>query len=567
MARGKRTRPLLARANSRVHDAQQHDPNIELNDDVDNYLEKRHADMQGHLSDNDSDEGPEEPEMLERDVMPIDMSDSDSDEDGSDGDGDGVGDNDDDSDGDGRDWGTKRKQWYGGDTQDYEIMEDEERAVALREEEEEAIRLQKKALSSMQPEDFRDEEEDGGDHDADDADSSPKDAAEDDDVAPEVVLLLEEMKHSQAQLALWGEFVHKESARVLCHLHSSFVSNVIFYLALRTDPEAESIDVKKHPVLMRIVRLRGLLLKASELPEIKDGPESIQKASVPVSNGIVNGSLVNGYLANGHHNPKKDSGSDHDDSANEEKNIQLNGYHSAEKSKKKKKKKKRKRLEEAEQSNITEGLPQNDKPHASEDEDEEISAFLAATAKNDLEDNTEKEPGEKRRKLNKLVGAMEREKQNKDSKRQASADVDYVPAERKTVVAIPSEDPALVGESGDDDVEDEEKSRRLSAKKAKKEARKAKKAAAAMQPHVYTFDDSADPEGKRRASTQVVKNRGLTRYRPRDKKTPRTKNKLAYAKALVRRKSTVRDYTGTSGPNYSGEASGINISARKGSKL
>lgn len=63
--------------------------------------------------------------------------------------------------------------------------------------------------------------------------------------------------------------------------------------------------------------------------------------------------------------------------------------------------------------------------------------------------------------------------------------------------------------------------------KNREESKKRKRKEAAA-PHVYTFDDSADVESRRRAS-QAVLNRGLTRCRPKENKAPSTKNKAAYA--------------------------------------
>ncbi len=99
----------------------------------------------------------------------------------------------------------------------------------------------------------------------------------------------------------------------------------------------------------------------------------------------------------------------------------------------------------------------------------------------------------------------------------------------------------------------------------KKRKRKEKAPSA---PHVYTFNDTVDVNERRRASTQVALNKGLTRYRPKEKKNPRAKNKLAYAKAVKKRKTMVREAVAVKpGVSYGGEASGINMSARNSASL
>lgn len=70
-------------------------------------------------------------------------------------------------------------------------------------------------------------------------------------------------------------------------------------------------------------------------------------------------------------------------------------------------------------------------------------------------------------------------------------------------------------------------------------------------------DPTAIEEGSRReAGGQILKNRGLTRSRPRDKKNPRVRHRKAYDKALVKRRSQVQDHKVLEG-SYGGEKSGL----------
>ena len=69
-------------------------------------------------------------------------------------------------------------------------------------------------------------------------------------------------------------------------------------------------------------------------------------------------------------------------------------------------------------------------------------------------------------------------------------------------------------------------------------------------------------EGKRRIGRLIEKNEGLKPSRPRDRKTPKTRNRARYEKALVKRRSQVREYQGQGGV-YGGEATGIKRNVAK----
>ncbi|CDF36945.1 unnamed protein product [Chondrus crispus] len=528
MARGKRRAPIRPEVIL---------PGSTLNDEVDDFIDQRHNLDADQESDPDA--------QLNEDISSEDQISSDEDES-------------DDMDHDRelaekRGWGGKKSLYYGGDTHEYEIMEEEERQEALKDEEEEALRLQKEAVAKLHPDDYRDEDED--DTDVNDDSESEKEGANAtinangiisassiDHAAPEIPVLIQEMLESRRQAMIWKDRIHwNEIATILFHLYASLVSNIAFYLSLRTDPDSEGVDIRTHPVLVQIVRIRSLLKDARALPCEKPATTkpTAQAQIVDVAgeqSGTTGTSHANGLPG-----------------TQAQVNVAVPNGVVKPLDKNKKRKKRR---------NVADLVVEED--------EERIRALLPSRVgvgrEQESGDNNMRD--EKRRKLGALVGAMERERQNTASQRLVSGDVDVVRAEpkaKKLMTPISTfedpDDPDMDSIRDDDGV-----MAKMLANKAKKEARKSRKAAESK-PHVYTFKDKMDPEARRRASSQVVKNRGLTRYRPKDKKTPRTKNRLAYSKAVVRRKGAVQDYDGKPGSSYSGEASGINMSARKGSRL
>lgn len=538
MARGKRRAPVTPAVVV---------PENMLNDEVDSFIAQRHNFDKDHESDSDA--------PVSDDISSEDQASSDEDHSEDEDDAQELDDK--------RGWGGKKSLYYGGDTHEYEIMEEEERKEALKDEEEEARRLQKEAVQNLHPADYHDE--DGEDTDAHEISASEEEGTDTtlgqsavltvpsvEHSAPEIPVLIHEMLESRRQAIIWKGRVHwNEVAKILFHLYASLVTNIAFYLAMRTDPDSEGVDIRTHPVLVQIVRIRALLKDARALPcdepvkstkntETPRFESTVKRPSIkvkgtvdevpsvkghsPIENGVVNGAVSNGVVK--HHD----------------------------KGKKRKK------------SNI-----RRDSTDLMLQEDEKRVRTLLpsrATKGEERESGDESRQEEKRRKLGALVGAMERERKNSVVQRLMSVDADVVRAEPRVtnINNLPVRQDGLDELDMDSIRDDEGVMQKMLANKEKKEARKARKAADAK-PHVYTFKDAVRPEARRRASSQVVKNRGLTRYRPKDKKTPRSKNRLAYSKAIVRRKGAVQDFTGKPGSSYSGEASGINMSTRKGSRL
>ena len=79
-------------------------------------------------------------------------------------------------------------------------------------------------------------------------------------------------------------------------------------------------------------------------------------------------------------------------------------------------------------------------------------------------------------------------------------------------------------------------------------------------------EDNQWKGGKRAISTNIDKNRGLTRSRNKETKTPHTKMRNKYDKALQKRRGTVRKMADKSKP-YGGESTGIRSNVIHSRKL
>ncbi|CAL6370630.1 unnamed protein product [Bathycoccus prasinos] len=75
-----------------------------------------------------------------------------------------------------------------------------------------------------------------------------------------------------------------------------------------------------------------------------------------------------------------------------------------------------------------------------------------------------------------------------------------------------------------------------------------------------------DAEGRREIGGKIMSNRGLTPHRSKDMKNPRVRLKNKFAKAVVRRKGTVRDMK-VGATTYGGEETGVKTSVIKSRKL
>lgn len=107
--------------------------------------------------------------------------------------------------------------------------------------------------------------------------------------------------------------------------------------------------------------------------------------------------------------------------------------------------------------------------------------------------------------------------------------------------------------------EDEEEENLLEAfSKRKKEFQSKKKEHYTAEPRYGGIEEVVGEGEKRAASYEIMKNKGLTPHRKKANRNPRVKKRLAYDKAMVRRKGQVREViTGAAAANYGGELTGI----------
>jgi U3 small nucleolar RNA-associated protein 3 len=83
---------------------------------------------------------------------------------------------------------------------------------------------------------------------------------------------------------------------------------------------------------------------------------------------------------------------------------------------------------------------------------------------------------------------------------------------------------------------------------------------------LYCSEDTIEDGQKRRIGNDIASNRGLTKNRNRETKTPRMKHKKKYANALKKRSGAVRKMADKSKP-YGGEASGVKKNLTRSTKL
>ena len=103
-------------------------------------------------------------------------------------------------------------------------------------------------------------------------------------------------------------------------------------------------------------------------------------------------------------------------------------------------------------------------------------------------------------------------------------------------------------------------------KRLLKQQKQARSHPAAALSRPSTASHTLLPADHRPISTLMDRNEGLKPSRPKDRKTPKTRNRARYEKAMVKRRSQVREYQGQGGV-YGGEATGIRRNVAKSVRL
>jgi U3 small nucleolar RNA-associated protein 3 len=104
--------------------------------------------------------------------------------------------------------------------------------------------------------------------------------------------------------------------------------------------------------------------------------------------------------------------------------------------------------------------------------------------------------------------------------------------------------------------------------KLKKEYVQNKKAHYTLPARFGGATDDALAAGKKRAVTyEIMTNRGLVPHRKKENRNPRVKKRMAYDKAVIRRKGQVREVVAGSTASYPGEKTGIKANLSRSRKL
>ncbi|CAI5740745.1 unnamed protein product [Peronospora destructor] len=86
-------------------------------------------------------------------------------------------------------------------------------------------------------------------------------------------------------------------------------------------------------------------------------------------------------------------------------------------------------------------------------------------------------------------------------------------------------------------------------------------------PAALVSSDEESDTGKRGASYQIMKNKGLKAHKSKLNRNPRVKKRLQYRKAIIRRKGQVRDVRVGEAGTYGGETTGIKSNLTRSRKI
>ncbi|KAA8492404.1 Something about silencing protein 10 [Porphyridium purpureum] len=496
-------------------------------------------------------------------------------------------------------WGHKKRMYYGG-VQDGDFDGSAAREVdddhdAFLDEEEEAEQLRKQRVVSMRDEDFgieqavlpsqstepaskQNEEQDGHDSDVLDDEQDGVDVVERDlrmlskkqrlaivrNEAPELVRLLADYPEKVAELdslrealvrgKLQSSLVNRphtmSSLEFRFHLYSLYCENVALYAAMKASTGLRSTSTisKNHPILNHIIKLRVLINRVEE-----------------------------------HRSEIWDILDDEQVEADHEQDDEIRA-HSADEAD-----------SECADEEYVSDAPDSENQVGSEDNDAQEGEAFLSTLFGSASDGAENRISSKmvqdaeREKQETAAAELNRylatfQKQQSASKLHANPDQDRVideTAANKLARAAqkPLSYPIVPRDDNDSSDEEEEAEsdaeadlyvqakERIKRKRHDQEQMEAEKRRAKQVAPKYTYNDEIDPDGQRKASSAILKNRGLTPYRSRRFKNPRLKHRTKFAKAESRAKGYKRTYKGSPGPSYGGESSGVNVRARGSVKI
>ncbi|KAG0261954.1 hypothetical protein BG011_000503 [Mortierella polycephala] len=540
-------------------------------------------------------------------------------------------------------WGKSKRSYYNAE----EIESDEETAKA---EEEEALRLQKKRIAEMSEEDFAPEEEETawgaaagrgvlGDEDADRAlvEGFEKELQGIDllkaqlggvvvekitkagisklskqeilkvlqNQSPELLDLVEEFKEKVEMLQAIAELLQLTSSlpkpypddkapmpflRLKYQTLINYLTNIAFYITLKTSPDTATADLTNHPVIDALYELKKSIVKLEKMEKRRAVSDSMQDLLELLEDG-------------------GESEGDESDEAEDEEEMQrlLEEEAKARKAAKKNKKNKKDAASKAESTtkkpfeyNVDleeEFVSHNKKSKKKSISTEKKRARLESDYGDldelmdvDLEDKVQK-----KKSLRDYVSKIDQSVNKRSRILRGSGDTDIPYREkfkdrqeqlkRQAVKSAPAPENTELDDldwdakdmadarrvDGDDDdifSGDEESGRGgggqedgedyyqevLKAKEAKVAARKALNENLEIS---TSFEDtSIDSNDKRSISWQILKNKGLTPHRKKEQRNPRVKHRNKYEAAKKKIKSVKRVFTRLEG-SYGGEKTGI----------
>ncbi|KAI1304078.1 hypothetical protein EDD11_005252 [Mortierella claussenii] len=540
-------------------------------------------------------------------------------------------------------WGKTKRSYYNAD----EIESDEETAKA---EEEEALRLQKKRIAEMSEEDFAPEEEETvwgaaagrgvlGDKDADRAlvEGFEKELQGIDllkskeggvvveriakagisklskqeilkvlqNQSPELLDLVEEFKEKIEVLQAIAELLQLTSSlpkpfpddkapmpflRLKYQTIINYLTNIAFYITLKTSPDSTATDLTNHPVIDALYELKKSIVKLEKMEKKKAISESMEDLVEVLENG----------------------GELEDEAGSDEEEIQrlVDEAHlkkAAKKSKKSKKEATNKKVAQTIQPKEFEynvDLEDDFVSHnkTSKKNGKSISGKKHSRMESDYGDLDElldvdlEDKAQKKRSLRDYVAKLDQNANKRSKILRGSGDTDIPYREkfkerqellkRQAVKSAPAPentelddlewdakdmaDARRVGGSNNEDIfSGDEASGRggraqnegedyyqevLAAKEARAAARRALNED--LEKSTSFEDTSIDPNDKRSISWQILKNKGLTPHRKKEQRNPRVKHRNKYETAKKKIKSVKRVFTRLEGA-YGGEKTGI----------